>query len=78
MTTLRFVSSSGTIHRKIELFSKVASNDSYDFYIFKQGSSDWWCFAIVKDSDIESTKASFTTKKSAKECANAWATWMNG
>lgn len=56
-------------------YIKVAENEVNDFYIRKCGK-DWYTYTMIKDTDINTTMAGFTTKKAAKHCAEVWATWQ--
>ena len=56
-------------------YIKITSNTENDFYIRKV-NNEWYTYAMIKGTDVNTTMAGFTTKKSAKHCAEVWATWM--
>ena len=57
-------------------YIKITSNEDYDFYVRKSTNKNWYTYAILRGTDVQSTMAGFNTKKSAIHCAETWATWM--
>ena len=56
-------------------FTLWAQNDAYDFYV-KKWANTWYAVAVFKDTDLEDTKAGFTTRKAARHCCEVWSGWM--
>jgi len=56
-------------------YTKVVENEVNDFYIRKV-NKDWYVYTMIKGTDVNTTMTSFSTKKSATECAKVWATWQ--
>jgi hypothetical protein len=56
-------------------YTKVAENEVNDFYI-KKVDKDWYVYTMIKGTDVNTTMAGFSTKKSATKCAKVWATWQ--
>lgn len=56
-------------------YIKVAENKTNYFYI-KKINAKWYTFTIERETETNTTMASFSTKKAAIACANCWATWM--
>lgn len=54
----------------------VDTNDTYNFYIEKCSSRVWYVIATAKTDSNRRTLASFTTKRVAFECVEAWKSWM--
>ena len=52
-----------------------AQNDAYDFYV-KKWANTWYAVAVFKGTDLEDTKAGFTTRKAARHCCEVWSGWM--
>lgn len=57
-------------------YKKIAENDKNDFYIKKIGTGNWFTYCMEKGTNINTTMAGFTTKKSATHCAEVWSGWM--
>lgn len=58
-------------------FTQISTNSKYDFYVSnKKLGGDYYVYAILSGTNLRTTMAGFRTKKSAKECAQIWATWM--
>ena len=56
-------------------FTLWAQNDVYDFYV-KKWANTWYAVAVFKGTDLEDTKAGFTTRKAARHCCEVWSGWM--
>ncbi len=56
-------------------FTLWAQNDAYDFYV-KKWANTWYAVAVLKGTDLEDTKAGFTTRKAARHCCEVWSGWM--
>ena len=56
-------------------FTLWAQNDAYDFYV-KKWANTWYAVAVFKGTDLEDTKAGFTTRKAARHCCEVWSGWM--
>ena len=64
------------IERDLSKATLWSGNADYDFYIQKFYERGWYVLAIRKGTNLMDTQAGFETRKSARHCAEVWATWM--